>query len=108
MYHHDCNTRFRLRKEKPGDRQTQTVPLKRGRPIDEDRETAFEEIIDHLIKNDDEQVTISELNAMMMEKVPDHSSAFSGKWLQNRLMERLKDQVILTTVNGKSNVITFV
>ena len=52
LYHDDCNTPFRFGQEKPNDSKTPNISCKQGHPHDEDRETAFEEIVDYLIKND--------------------------------------------------------
>ena len=52
LYHADCNTRFRFGKEKTNDSKTPNISRKQGHPRDEDREAAFEEIVDYLIKND--------------------------------------------------------
>ena len=42
---------------------------KRVRPTINEREEAFEEIVEYLCQNDDEQITISKLNDMMKEKI---------------------------------------
>ena len=107
IYHGDCNTKFRCGKPKPGENTLSIVSRKRGRPVDEDRKAVFEEILDYLIKNDDEQITLPELQDMMAEKIPAHSSAFTCKHILKLLKERLGDQIIVTSINGKSNVVTF-
>ena len=43
----------------------------------------------------------------MAAKFPEHSEAFTTKWLKARLLEQLKDKVIITNINNKNNVITF-
>ena len=39
------------------------------RPTINEREEVFEEIVEYLCQNDDEQITISKLNDMMKEKI---------------------------------------
>ena len=48
-----------------------------------------------------------ELNEIMAAKIPAHSQAFTTTWLKARLLEHLKDEVIITNINNKNNVITF-
>ena len=59
---------FRSGKEKPGV-DTANSSQKRGRPTITEREEAFEEIVKYLCQNDNKQITISELNDMVKEKV---------------------------------------
>ena len=68
LYHGSCRTRFRFGNEK--DLPDSSTSRKRGRPKGGEKETAFNDIIEFLMGNEDEQVTISELQAMMVEKVP--------------------------------------
>ena len=68
IYHGDCNILFRSGKRKPGV-DILVSSLKRGRSTINEREETFEEIVEYLCKNDDEQVTISKLNDMMKEKI---------------------------------------
>ena len=68
IYHGDCNNRFRSGKRKPGV-DIANSSRKCGRPTINEREEAFEEIVEYLCQNDDEQFTISKLNDMTKEKV---------------------------------------
>ena len=38
-----------------------------------------------------------------------HSSyeAFTTEWIKHKLQEQLKDEIIVTEINGKPNVVTF-
>ena len=74
--------------------------------MDDEREEVLIDIIEYLRENDEEQITISELNEIMATKITAHSQAFTTKWLKSRLLEQLKDKVI-KTINNKNNVITF-
>ena len=70
IYHGDCNTRFRAGRSKKGlVSDVVTSSRKRGRPTIKEREEAFEEIVEYLFQNDDEQITIGELVDMMKDKV---------------------------------------
>ena len=68
IYHRDCNSRYSSGKREP-EVDIAVSSRKRGRPIINEREEAFEEIVEYLCQNDDEQITISKLNDMMKEKV---------------------------------------
>ena len=49
-----------------------TTPLalsqKRGRPTINEREEVFEDIVEYLCQNDDEQITFSKINDMMKDE----------------------------------------
>ena len=68
IYHGDCNSRYSSGKREP-EVDIAVSSRKRGRPIINEREEAFEEIVEYLCQNDDEQITISKLNDMIKEKV---------------------------------------
>ena len=68
LYHGSCRTRFRFGNEK--DLPDSSTSRKRGRPKGGEKETAFNEIIEFLMGNKDKQVTIRELQSMIVEKVP--------------------------------------
>ena len=64
IYPGDCNNRFQSDKKKPGV-DISTSSRKRRRPTINEREEVFEEIVEYLCQNDEEQITISKLNDMM-------------------------------------------
>ena len=37
----------------------------------------------------------------------DHTSTFEPYWLKKRLLDRLKDQIVVTTISGTPDVVTF-
>ena len=37
----------------------------------------------------------------------DHASTFELPWLKKHLLNRLKDQIVVTTINGTPDVVTF-
>ena len=57
----------------------------------------------------DELVTLSDLTAVMRNILKTPGEGFSAKWIQKRLLEDFKDDIVITSkINGKANVITFV
>ena len=37
----------------------------------------------------------------------DHTSTLDPQWLRKRLLDRLRDQIVVTTINGTPDVVTF-
>ena len=37
----------------------------------------------------------------------DHTSTLDLQWLKKRLLDRLRDQIVVTTINGTPDVVTF-
>ena len=68
IYHRDYNSCFWSGKRKPGV-DIVNSSRKHGRPKINEREEAFEEIVEYLCQNNDKQITISKPNDMMKEKV---------------------------------------
>ena len=111
VYHQACSINFRTGKDIPetyeGKRQSRSGS-KRGRPLDLDRESAFNLVCKYLPENDDEQVTISDLILIMQQHLKDSTSeAFTSKWMKVRLTEQFKDEIVFTEINGKQNVVIF-
>ena len=64
VYHHIYSNNFRTNKQIPAAYQTEiscAKKLKLGRPELQERTDAFLEVVSYLEKNDDEQITISDL-----------------------------------------------
>ena len=61
-----------------------------------------------LQENDDEQITVVDLVENMEEYLVDSAStAYSRNHMKARLQEHFRDQIIITEINGKPNVVTF-
>ena len=78
----------------------------RGRPKDVTLDDAYHKVCLLLRQKEenDEQVTVSELTRYMQELVPE---GYSGKYMRKKILEDYKDQVIISNLNGKPDVITF-
>ena len=85
-----------------------TKKVKLGRPEELDRTEAFLEVAKFLEENDDEQITISDLISKM-EVILDGSeySAYGRVHMCSKLKEHFGDRLVITHINGKSNVVTF-
>ena len=104
VYHLSCNARFRNKKRHP---KSTVIGEKRGRPPDLTREAAFIEVATYLKENDEEQLTLSDLTAMMANMLPEgENNPYCNKWLQEKL-SYFKDQIVISYIQGIPNVVTF-
>ena len=111
MYHKACSTRFRTQKTIPDDKpqagRPSTKHFRTGRPVDEEQEEAFLKVAQYFRENDDETQTLGELTMKMTEYLGgDCCKAYSLKHMKNRMKEHFGDDIIITTINGKTNVVT--
>ena len=59
-------------------------------------------------ENDDEQITVVDLVEKMEEYLGDSASTAYGRThMKARLQEHFGDQIFITEINGKPNVVTF-
>ena len=75
------------------------------------KEAAYIEMLKFLREKEeeDELVTLSDLKAVMDDILKAPGEGFSTKWIQKRLLEDFKDDIVIANnINGKSNVISFV
>ena len=111
VYHKSCDINFRTMRQIPTSYKNEKVcskKLKLGRPYEEERTEAFLEVVHFLEENDDEQITVNDLMDKM-EDILDGSEycAYTRKHMQSKLEEHFGDSIVITHVNGKSNVVTF-
>ncbi len=95
-YHRGCLTQFR-------GRQTDG---ERGRPCDMLKEESFQKLCLHLDENDECQYSLSELSDIY-ESYMEGAEGYSVKWLRQKLQARYGDQMIITSIQGISNIVTF-
>ena len=111
MYHQTCIVNFRTGKQIPKVFVTEEPAHKKkrlGRPQDEEKIDAFLRVAKFLQDNDDEQITVNDLNDLMNDFMADsESTAYGHTHMKSRLKEHFGDQILITEINGKSNVVTF-
>ena len=79
-----------------------------GRPQDEEKNDGFLKVARFLWDNDDEQITVQDLVEKMEEYLGDSASATNSRiHMKAKLEEHFSDQIIITEINGKPNVVTF-
>ena len=113
VYHRKCSTNFRTFKQilatyRDVKEEDTSNPNKRGRPSDSRRESAFLRVTHYLESNDEEQITINELIDKMKEYLEDTDfQPYSFPYMKKRINDHFKDRIIITELDGKSNVVTF-
>lgn len=111
VYHKSCDINFRTMKKIPTAHSSDKLgskKLKLGRPKESERARAFLEVAKYLEENDDEQITVNTL-VSKMETILSGSGydAYSRVHMQSKLKEHFGNRIVITHVDGKSNIITF-
>ena len=109
-YHRTCFANFDSNKNIPKAFSSADSSKKQnlGRPEDSERKQAFLEVANYLQQNDEEQLTIVDLVKKMEEILEDTGfEPYSLSYMKSRLLEHFKDKIIVTEINGKHNVVTF-
>ncbi|CAC5392861.1 unnamed protein product [Mytilus coruscus] len=107
IYHQSCSVNFRTGKQIPVSKQAnkadkRTTP---GRPKEDLSEKAFLQIVRQLEETLDEPVTESDLVQTMEEICGE--KAYRVVHIKKRLQTHFGSDIIITEVNGKSNIVTF-
>ena len=111
VYHQVCSINFRTGKQSPLqflDEETQ--PLKRqkkGKPNDSIKTDAFIKVVEHLQSHDDEQTTIHELVEKMRTFLLAEIEPYGFTYMKSSIQDHFGDSILITEINGKSNVVTF-
>ena len=104
VYHQTCNVNFRTGKQIPkAFSQGSSSKQSRGRPVDDDLEAAFFEVVTYLTDNDNEQITITDLVNKMHDICGD---SYSATYMKKKLEKHFGRSIIITEINGKHNVVT--
>ena len=110
-YHQKCSVNFPTGKQIPKMFVTDEPPQKKkrvGRPQDEEKTDAFVKVAKFLQENDDEQITVDDIIALMTDYMADsESTAYGHTHMKAKLLQHFGDQILITEINGKANVVTF-
>lgn len=96
-YHRVCAREFFTSTEK-----TKSV----GKPADAIRDSAFDALCSFLDENDECQCFISVL-LEHMETFPQGEDGYSIKYFKQKLKERYGDDIIITSITGKTSIVSF-
>ena len=109
VYHAICSVNFRTGKNIPQVFSANKPPSKKsgGRPQEETRTTAFRAVVDYIEEHDEEeQITIMGLVSKMDKYLADTGfQAYSAVYMKKRLLEHFKNDIFITEINGKQNVV---
>lgn len=109
VYHQNCSVSFRTNRGRPT-QHSPTSEAKRtpGRPEEPERIRAFQATVAYFEENDEEQLTVTDLVEKMQSYLEgSDSQAYCVRRMKDKLNEHFKDQLFITEINGKSNVVTF-
>ena len=112
VYHQTCSVNFRTGKGIPkqfsSDYEKDAKKAKQGRPVDAVKNSAFAKVIQYLEANDGEQTTVSDLVQIMSEALDGtNEEPYSTVYMKTKLQEHFGDKILITSIYGKSNVVTF-
>ncbi len=115
IYHKVCSGNFRTFRAIPQqynsgpDQVKKKVKLSSTRSKDDLRNECFNRVIEYFEENDDEQTTISDLVRKMSEFTKEcecDMGEYSVIWMKKRIKDHFGERVLITTVDGKPDVIT--
>lgn len=110
VYHQSCSVNFRTGKQIPQQYRTNDSDKrsKIGRPEEQARHEAFLRVARYVEENDDEQISILDLTDKMGEYLQCTDCApYSFPHMKYKLKEHFGQNIVITELNGKSNVVTF-
>ena len=122
VYHQTCSVNFRTGREIPQQFCSDDVakkvkrgrPLKgsktanQGRPVQQQQCEAFLKVAEYIVDNDDEQISVADLVEKMNEYLQDTTcKAYSSYHMKLKLQKHFGEKIVITELNGKSNVVTF-
>lgn len=108
-YHRQCSANFRTGKQIPSRFIVSQSGVKPGRAGDKERHEAFLRVAQYLEENEEEQITVCDLVIKMKEYLPKDGSVlpYSTKYMRQSLIHYFDDDIIITSVNGISDIVTF-
>ena len=110
VYHQVWSTNFRTGLQIPQQFMSEDIPpkrAKRGRPKDSLRRDAFIEVADYIASHDDEQTTVNMHIEKMKEYLPPDVEPYGFTHMKANILDHFGEEVIITEINGKANVVTF-
>ena len=110
IYHQTCSVNFRTGKSMPKayTGKNEESASAGGRPVDTAKRAAFMKVVQHLEENDEEQTTISDLTQKMGELLKEtDEEPYSTVYMKRKLKEHFMEKIVITTINGVDNVVTF-
>ena len=112
VYHQLCSNNFRTSRGIPFKYENMNCePEKKrrrsGRPEDEVKTDAFIKAMQFLERNDEEQTTVSDVVQKMRDALEVDVEPYSNVYMKKKILEHFGTRILISTVDGKSNVVTF-
>ena len=78
-----------------------------GRPSTDKRHDSFMQVTEYISQHDDEQTTLPDLVTKMAEYLEDSGEEpYGEKHLKQKLIDHFGDKIMISTINGITNVVT--
>ena len=111
VYHQSCSVNFRTGKQIPqsySTTETASKKMKTGRPQNKEKRDAFLATVQYLRDNDEELLlSISDLQDKMNDYLGNPElCAYGHTHMKEELLGHLKNEIVITEINGRSNVVT--
>ncbi|KAL8591937.1 hypothetical protein ACOMHN_039990 [Nucella lapillus] len=109
LYHKQCSVNFRTTRGIPQAYQpsSETAKATKGRPADERRTEALKKVVEYFKEFDDEQITLTDLCTKMKDYLDSDTQAYTEKHMRQKLESHFGDEIMITCIKGKRNVVTF-
>ncbi|KAL8558585.1 hypothetical protein ACOMHN_046303 [Nucella lapillus] len=109
LYHKQCSVNFRTTRGIPQAYQpsSETAKAAKGRPADERRTEALKKVVEYFKEFDDEQITLTDLCTKMKDYLDSDTQAYTEKHMRQKLESHFGDEIMITCIKGKRNVVTF-
>ncbi|KAL8574874.1 hypothetical protein ACOMHN_003434 [Nucella lapillus] len=109
LYDKQCSVNFRTTRGIPQAYQpsSETAKAAKGRPADERRTEAFKKVVEYFKEFDDEQITLTDLCTKMKDYLDSDTQAYTEKHMRQKLESHFGDEIMITCIKGKRNVVTF-
>ena len=80
---------------------------KSGKPEDTAKTKAFIKTLNYFEENDDEQISVQQLVKKMEQVLNGESEAYSTVYMKQKLMDHLSDEIFISSVDGKADIVTY-
>ena len=114
VYHETCSVNFRTGKSIPIQYSSESgnsaakKSNQGGRPVDTVKSSAFMKVVHYLEEIDEEQTTVADLTQKMGEFLEETGvEPYSVVYMKSKMQDHFKDKIVITTINGIDNVVTF-
>ena len=99
VYHTPCDSSFKTSKNllKKYSENENLASSGLGRPVVSDHEKVFQQMMEYLRANDEEQIAQNDLKELMVYFLKDSPhETFTTKWIKRKLQKQLKDEIVIT------------